>query len=133
MQVESIDQAIVVHGLMQGIARGDWPQPEVAADGPQHAKLEIAQLADFIARKRQAKIALLLVEQRQRGAKITSLQALAAAPSDLVHPYTREPMRLTQRGSVDVLAFKGGVASTDESEEGSEGGELVWRVPIGPR
>ena len=130
MQIEAIDQAIVAQGLLEGIARGEWPRPVAAAPGArQRAMASVAQLGDFIARKRQANVALRLIEQRQRGLKITSLKTLAATPAELVHPLTRVPMQLTRRGSLDVLSFADGAARVPDSEDAEDGPSLLWRLP----
>jgi len=117
---------------MQGVARGEWPKPVVAGkDGKDHplAQYSVAQLGDFLARQRQARVALLLVEQRQRGGKAPSLEKLGTGPAELLHPYTREPMKLVRRGSLDVLSFAGGAARTVGMEEMPEQAALLWRLP----
>jgi len=58
------------------------------------------------------------------------LETLGSNNAEMQHPFTREPLRLTRRGSLDVLAFAAG--TTRLSGNGSSDTDLVWRVPAAP-
>ena len=133
LQVESIDQAILARNFMDGIVHGEWPKAAGAADLRSQAMLNVAKFGDAIARQRQAKVALLLLEQSRQSGTRATLLSLGASQTELSHPYTREPMTLVHRGSLDVLGFASGSVQAPASEDYVDRAALVWRVPVAQR
>ncbi|HUG09693.1 MAG TPA: hypothetical protein VMM36_01710 [Opitutaceae bacterium] len=90
-------------------------------------------LGDLLARQRQFRVALRLIELRRSGAANAGLDTLGSQPDDLMHPFTREKLRLSKRGALDVLAFTSGTSGAFTDEDGNPVNELLWRVPAGTR
>lgn len=126
-EAETMNQAVALHRYLQEVERGNWPKFTENMDSPGRALTSLAQLGDQLARVRQARVALGIVERRLRGLPAKSFEALEAKPAELQHPFTREPMRWTRRGSLEVLAFAACtermLGSTDPDDD------LVWRLP----
>lgn len=133
LQIESIDQAILARNFMDGISHGEWPEAAAASDLRPQAMMNVAKFGDAIARHRQAKVALLLLEQSRRSGAAASLATLGVSQAELSHPFTRELMTLAHRGSLDVLSFASGSVHALATEEYVQRAALVWRVPVAHR
>jgi Zn-dependent protease len=128
MRAEAIEAAVVAHDYLLRIQRGEWPELKSADPSPDRdARMMVATLGDLLAREREARVALALIERRQRGLPEAGLDGLVADQAELRHPLTGETMRLARRGAVDVLTL----ASSTTREFGAAGlkVELLWRVP----
>lgn len=127
---DTINEAVRAHGYLVSIQRGQWPESVVDIKSEGFASMAIGQLGDVLARQRQARVALAMIERRQRGETAEALDQLGFSASDLQHPLTRESMNLTRRGAFDVLALASGVPSFGIESDAEDG--LKWRVPVEP-
>jgi len=128
-RAEAYDHAVQAKDQLAAIRQGTWPEPVPLEDVHKSGSPHVAQLGDLVARQRQARAALRAMELRGTGTKELQLEALAAAPAELQHPFTRERMRLAHRGAFDVLVYKSGVDTKWDRNFKSEAVEVVWRVP----
>jgi hypothetical protein len=127
-QANMMNEAVALHRYLQEIENGRWPALEQKTGEPHPALFSLAQLADQLARMRQAKTAILLAEARLRGVTAPSLETLGIPSAALMHPLTRETIRLTRRGSMDVLAFATSMSRVLGETNGLASDELVWRL-----
>ena len=126
-QAETMNDAAALHRRLEEIENGKWPSLAEKADDSR-ASLSLMQLADQLARMRQARTAILIAEARLRGVSARTFEALKIPPADLQHPLTREAMRWTRRGSLDVLAFASAINRALGERGGDADNELVWRM-----
>jgi Zn-dependent protease len=130
LKADTINRAVEVQGYLQSIQRGEWPKFVVDSKNSDGAIVTIAGLSDVLARLRQARVALALVERRQRGQNPARDQAWEAEVANTQHPFTREPMRFTRQGSLDVLTFSAATVRLWGDELNGDG-DITWRVPAG--
>lgn len=130
-KIEAIDQAVLAQSHLQEIQRGVWPARTTGEKEHASAQVAVAELGDLLARQRQARAALRIIELRRSGTKDVDLAMLGVAPAELRHPFTGEQMRLDRRGALDVLAFNSSAPFPwkRQNAPGAES-EVNWRVPV---
>ena len=125
-RAEFINNAVTTHRHLQEVVKGRWPVASEEAAGEDGQNFQVRQVANLVARLRQARAAIAFAERKQGGAAGVRLEALGLEHAWLQHPATRQPLRLERRGSLEVLAFAPhGAKALNESDDH----HLVWRLP----
>jgi Zn-dependent protease len=126
-RAQSIEHALAVQQALRDVQQGKWPEKTQSAEGAFLARMAVVEIADFLARLREARAALLVVQQRAQGHAVDKLEALGVPLQEWQHPLTHEPMRWLRRGATDVLALNGGQIADEVAS--AHPAEILWRLP----